>query len=206
MSFKTTLALGRIARAGVLSLLFAAVLTPPTAAAQDHSDPTETQPVARPNNPEMTAIFEADQAARKKPDIDWEEVTIEDAARRRRVGELLDAGALHSGDDYYHAAFVFQHGDAPSDYLKAHALALLAVSRGKKSATWIAAATLDRYLMAIGQPQIYGTQFTKRDDGWSQEPYQRELLSDAIREASRVPPIAQQERQRSALSARESGE
>ena len=89
---------------------------------------------------------------------------------------------------------------------KAHALALLAVSRGKKSATWIAAATLDRYLMAIGQPQIYGTQFTKRDDGWSQEPYQRELLSDALREASSVPPIAQQERQRSALSARDTGE
>lgn len=205
MSLKTTLALGRIARAGVLSLLFAAVLTPPTAA-QDHSDPTETQPDARPNKPEMTAIFEADQAARKKPDIDWEKVAIEDAARRKRVGELLDAGALQSGDDYYHAAFVFQHGDAPSDYLKAHALALLAVSRGKKSATWIAAATLDRYLMAIGQPQIYGTQFTKRDDGWSQEPYQRELLSDALREASRVPPIAQQERERSALSARDTGE
>ena len=97
MGLKTTLALGRIARAGVLSLLFAAVLTPPTAA-QDHSDPTETQPVARPNNPEMTAIFEADQAARKKPDIDWEKVAIEDAARRKRVGELLDAGALQSGE------------------------------------------------------------------------------------------------------------
>ncbi len=189
--------LGRVAWLSML-LLAAPV------AAQEPSNDTGSQAAEQPTNPEMTAIFEADQAARKGSDIDWATVTVEDAARRTRVGELLDAGQLHSGDDFYHAAFVFQHGSEPSDYLKAHALALVAVARGKETATWIAAATLDRYLMAIGQPQIYGTQFTKPSDGdWSQEPYQRELLSDALREASLVPPIAEQEKKRSELSARD---
>ncbi len=172
-------------------------------AAQESSNDTKSQAAEQSTNSEMTAIFEADQAARKGPDIDWATVTIEDATRRKRIGELLDAGELHSGDDFYHAAFIFQHGGAPSDYLKAHALALVAVARGKETATWIAAATLDRYLMAIGQPQIYGTQFQKHRDGWSQEPYQRHLLSDALREATRVPTLTMQEKYRSELSERD---
>lgn len=65
-------------------------------------------------NAEMTAIFEADQAARQAgPDIDWEVVSREDEARRVRTKALLDAGALQSGDDFYHAAFVFQLAASP---------------------------------------------------------------------------------------------
>ena len=190
---------------GKLFWLPALLLATPVAA-QDERDGTVSQAVEHPTNPEMTAIFAADQAARKVSDIDWATVTVEDAARRKRVGELLDAGELHSGDDFYHAAFVFQHGSEPSDYLKAHALALVAVARGKTTATWIAAATLDRYLMAIGQPQIYGTQFQRHNDGWSQEPYERNLLSDALRSASQVPSIAMQEERLAELEARKEGE
>ena len=152
----------------------------------------------RTTSSEMTAIFDADQAAREKPaTIDWKVVGAADQARRARTQALLDSGALDSGEDFYHAAYVFQHGDAPEDFLKAHALAVVAVARGKQDATWIAAATLDRYLQRIGQPQIYGTQFThppKRK--WTQEPYRRDLLSDAIRKASGVPALAEQDKQR----------
>jgi len=188
-----------------LTWLSVLLLTAPAAAQEPRKD-VASQTAQRPTNPEMTAIFEADQAARKGPDIDWTTVAKEDAARRKRVSELLGTSELRSGDDFYHAAFVFQHGGEPSDYLKAHALALVAVARGKEEATWIAAATLDRYLMAIGQPQIYGTQFQKRSDGWSQEPFERELLSDAMREASRVPTIAMQEERLAELTARDAGE
>ena len=70
-------------------------------------------------------------------------------------------------------------------------------ARGKAEAAWIAAATLDRYLQRIGQSQIYGTQF-QRPPGqkWTQQPYRSDLLPDAVREASGVPPLAAQDEQR----------
>lgn len=150
------------------------------------------------DNQEMTAIFVADQAARDRPAaIDWKVLWPADKARRAQTQALLDAGKLRSADDFYHAAYVFQHGNEAEDCLKAHAFAVIATSRGKKEATWIAAATLDRYLQRIGQPQIYGTQFLHpQGQKWTQEPYRRDLLSDAVREASGVPPLATQEGQR----------
>ncbi|MDQ0248567.1 hypothetical protein J2W22_000614 [Sphingomonas kyeonggiensis] len=152
----------------------------------------------RTTNAEMTAIFDADQAAREHPaSIDWTVLDAADRERRTRTQTLLDGGKLDSADDFYHAAYVFQHGDDPEDFLKAHALAIVAVARGRQDATWIAAATLDRYLQRIGQPQIYGTQFTHPPkQKWTQEPYRRDLLSDALRKASGVPPLADQEKQR----------
>jgi len=148
-------------------------------------------------NPEMTAIFIADQAAREHPaTVDWNVVRPADRARRSRTQALLDAGSLNSGDDFLHAAYVFQHGDDPEDFLKAHALAMVAVARGKPEATWIAAATLDRYLQRIGQSQIYDTQFTHPPkQKWTQEPYRRDLLPDALWQATGVPTIAQQQDQ-----------
>lgn len=158
---------------------------------------TYMRTVERPTNAELTAIFDSDQAARSTKDpIDWKVVSAEDTKRRARTQELLDAGKLESADDFYHAAFIFQHGDQTSDYLKAHALAVIAAARGKPAATWIAAATLDRYLRATGQPQIYGTQFSNENGGWTQEPYDRKVLSDALRKMSRVPPLNEQEQQR----------
>lgn len=147
---------------------------------------------------EMTAIFAADQSARDNPaKIDWKTLWPADKARRAQTQALLDAGKLNSANDFYHAAYVFQHGDGAEDCLKAHALAVVAAARGKREATWIAAATLDRYLQRIGQPQIYGTQFRHpSDEKWTQEPYRRDLLSDALRKASGVPPLAAQENQR----------
>ena len=158
---------------------------------------------ARPSNPEMRAIFEADQAARTRGGpIDWSVVEPQDRARRQRTGELLAAGALQSGDDYWHAAFVFQHGTEPNDYLLAHSLALVAVARGRPDATWIAAATLDRYLQNIGQKQIYGTQYrTLPGQPTTQEPYDRTLVSDALREALHVPGQAAQEQRRAEFEA-----
>jgi hypothetical protein len=156
-----------------------------------------------PTNAEMTAIFDVDQADRSPgAAIDWAVVTPRDVARRARVRALLDAGALNSGDDFYHAAFVFQHGSEPGDYLLAHSFALIAAARGRPDATWIGAATLDRYLQAIHQPQIYGTQFlTPPGQPTSQEPYDRALVSDALRAALGVPDQAGQERQRARFEA-----
>jgi hypothetical protein len=168
--------------------------------------PSGAQQVGAPSvNPEMTAIFDADQADRQAGGaaIDWSVVGPRDEARRARTLALLNAGALRSGDDYWHAAFVFQHGMQPNDYLLAHTLAVIAAARGRADATWIAAATLDRYLQNIGQAQIYGTQFRSRPgQPTTQEPYKRALVSDALRQALGVPPQAEQERQRAQFEAR----
>lgn len=136
---------------------------------------------------EMARIFAEDQADRQGT-IDWKIVTPRDVARRARVKELLAAGELTSGPDFYGAAFVFQHGSEPNDYLLAHTLAMVAVKLGVAKAIWIASATLDRYLQSVGQPQIYGTQYRKpAGSGWNQEPIDEELISDALRVHLEVP-------------------
>ena len=163
--------------------------------------------VARAGNSEMKSIFDADQADREDMGkVDWTIVGPRDQARRSRTKALLDAGKLRTGNDFYHAAFVFQHGDKPDDFLMAHTLAVIAATRGRKDATWIAAATLDRYLQRIGQKQIYGTQFFTRDGSpMTQEPYDRSLVSDALRRALGVPPMKTQEEQRKKFEAELNG-
>ena len=148
---------------------------------------------------EMQRISEGDQKDRQAGigKIDWSVVDKADAARREATAKLLADGKLHTGEDFERAAFVFQHGDTPSDYLLAHTLAMVAVARGKSSALWIAAATLDRYLHSIHQPQIYGTQFfTPPHQPTTQEPYDRALVPDALRRSLDVPSQAMQEEQR----------
>jgi hypothetical protein len=148
-------------------------------------------------NHEMTAIFDADQAARALPPdkMNWSIVEPQDAQRRARTKQLLDSGALHSADDFYHAAFVFQHGDQPNNFLIAHILAMVSMRLGRADASWIAAATLDRYLQAIGQKQVFGTQFNKMDSqAWTMEPFERALISDSLRQALAVPSIVDQEK------------
>jgi hypothetical protein len=171
-------------------------------------DPARTYIADRswPTNAEMTRIFEADQADRASggPAIDWAVVTPRDEARRARTLALVAAGALVSGDDYWHAAFVLQHGGETDDYLLAHTFAVIAAARGRADATWIAAATLDRYLQKSGRPQIYGTQyrFSNETQAATQDPYDRALVSDALREALGVPPQAEQERNRADMETR----
>ena len=151
-----------------------------------------------PDNPEMKAIFAEDQADRSNPaTIDWAVVTPRDEARRARTLTLLNEGKLRSSQDYYAAAFVFQHGDKAEDFLLAHSLALAAAARGNSAAAWIGAATLDRYLFKIGQPQIYGTQFlAKKGEPATQGNYNRALVPDSLRAALGVPSLAEQEEQR----------
>lgn len=160
-----------------------------------------SQPVA--SNAEMSRLFAADQAVRQEPTkIDCAVVGTQDAGRRARTKALLDGGALRSGEDFYHAAFIFQHGGRPDDYLLAHSLAVIAVARGRADATWIAAATLDPYLMSIDRKQIYGTQFqTPKGSPTTQEPYDRALVSDAMRSASGVPVLADHEARRRDIEA-----
>ncbi len=151
---------------------------------------------------EMAAIFEADQAARRSTDIDWNVVSRQDAERKRRTREMLNAGELRTGNDFWAAAFIFQHGGLAQDYLLAHVLAVHAVSLGSERARWIAAATLDRYLQSTGASQIYGTQYrSSPGQPATMEPYNQDLLTDRLREGARVPSLAEQEERRAEIEA-----
>jgi hypothetical protein len=73
---------------------------------------------------------------------------------------------------------------------------MIAVARGDPGALWIATATLDRYLNSIQRAQIYGTQFYgNKNKPWTQEPYDRELISDELRRQLGVPSQAAQQKQ-----------
>ena len=81
-----------------------------------------------------------------------------------------------------------------------------AVIRGNESAKWIAAATLDRYLQSIKQPQIFGTQYPLDPKlphsveggnapflaGRTLEPYNEQFLLDSVRLDFCVPVLEQQ--------------
>lgn len=157
--------------------------------------------IKRSTNAEMTEIYNADQADRQSNNIDWSVVGPADKKRRARTAELLKSGALQSGEDYEHAAFVYQHGDTANDYLMAHLLAMIAVARGNPGAIWIASATLDRYLQTISKSQVLGTQYrTLQNGSVTQDPYDRDLVSDSMRQALHVRTQAEQEEQRKAFA------
>ncbi|APE29008.1 hypothetical protein [Aurantiacibacter gangjinensis] len=111
---------------GAAILAAAALCCPVIALAQE--DTVAVEQTA--DNAEMAEMFAQDQSARSTPGVDWTVVAQENAQRRARTRELLDAGELRTGQDYWHAAFIFQHGSEPRDYLLAHALAVHAIGLG----------------------------------------------------------------------------
>jgi hypothetical protein len=156
----------------------------------------DTAPEAK-DNQELKTICDEDQADRRPVDgkaMDWNAVGPRDAKRLDRVKELYHDGKMATGPDFFNAALVLQHGKAPEDYLLAHDFALVAVSKDQGGkATWLAAASEDRFLMAIGRKQRFGTQMTDPIivDG---------AITDHLREALDVPPLEEAEEQAKSLN------
>lgn len=114
------------------------------------------------DNLRLEEAFQEDQKDRakvydKKDAV--EELRTRDASRRKRVTMMMELGEVKTKNDLYHAAVIFQHGEEAGDFLTAHRLATLASILGHRTARWLLAASLDRYLMSVGQGQVYGTQF-----------------------------------------------
>lgn len=125
--------------------------------------------------------------------LPYDQLEIRDRKRRAQLRELLQAGVLKTGEDFHDAAYIYQHGEVPDDYLLAHVLGTLAVAKGDNKSLWISAAALDRYLHAIHQAQVFGTQYQSTGDSpVTQEPYARSLVPDALRGVYCVPGLEQQ--------------
>ncbi len=67
------------------------------------------------------------------------------------------------------------------------------IKPNNRGARWLACAAKDRWLWTTGKPQIYGTQFKKKDaDGpWTIEPIDRAAVTDEERIANGVPTLAE---------------
>jgi len=142
---------------------------------------------------ELARMFAEDQGDRiPQPagPIDWDVVGPRDSVRLARVKQMCRSQRLSTGMDHYHAAMILQHAHEPDDYLLAHELCIVAVGKGVEQAKWLAAASEDRYLMNIGRPQRFGTQY--RIDGtdgkWSLYDI-GEGVTDGVRRGFNVPPL-----------------
>jgi hypothetical protein len=157
-----------------------------------------TAPRQPSDSAELEAIVAADQKDREPAmaRIDWSAVSARDAARRKRVLELIETRQLTTGRDFRRAALIFQHGEGSNDILLAHVLAVTALGKGDLDARRMAAVALDRYLHRVGQPQVFGTQFDSRNPAdpaaWTMDPYDAGLIGDALRVLNCVEPVARQ--------------
>ncbi|HEX4857549.1 MAG TPA: hypothetical protein VFV17_00930 [Usitatibacteraceae bacterium] len=145
---------------------------------------------------EIASLYAADQAARRHHPPFGSEAYLalrrDDATRRARARELLPKAGALPAITLFHAAMLFQHGDALEDLREAHEFAGKAAASGYRPARWLAAATLDRWLMLQGLPQKYGTQVVpdgRRQRVWDTDP----ATSDADRLAWDVPPMREME-------------
>lgn len=146
------------------------------------------------DNEELARLYEQDQSDRTPENeelLGWRIITARDKARELRAKELYANNALQTGADYYHAAMILQHADLPEDYLLAHELCVVAISKGEQRAKSLAAKSEDRFLMAIGRPQRFGTQFVSQNNG----PFRLYTMdigvTDELRRLMDVPSLAE---------------
>ena len=119
------------------------------------------------DNLRLDELYAADQKDREKVYETTGEVDSlkqRDHERRRELVEMIGQGGVNTVNDLYHAAVLFLHGTEPKEFLSAHRLAMISSINGHKPSRWLAAASLDRFLMSIGLPQTYGTQFEHSED------------------------------------------
>ena len=157
----------------------------------------QAQAPAFKDNEELARLHREDQDDRSPAnikDIDWAKVGPRDKARLARVKALYSQNVLHTGADYYHAAMILQHSDIPEDFLLAHEFCVVAISKGKndKDTRWLAAASEDRFLMNIGRPQRFATQYRTESITAPLRLYKvDEGVTDELRRALNVPTLAE---------------
>lgn len=142
-----------------------------------------------------------DQAARRAYDgEDWEPVRLVDDENlpwlKGVITERGWPGASLVGADGAEAVWLLvQHADADPAFQR-HCLGLLgaAVEAGEATRSNLAYLT-DRVLLAEGQPQVYGTQMTRRGGAWVPRDLGDPDGVDARRAAADLEPLAEYVRQ-----------
>lgn len=208
--------IGRAKHPGKVLLTLLLVFAAP-ALGRAQEDKEKSKKDADPVN-EIHQMFIDDQADRRgfsriegSPE-EIQKMVERDAKRLKRTREIYYSGGLKSARDYVDASLIFQHSSVPDDYLLAHILSVVSISKanGDESwlidARWLSAATLDRYLQSIKRKQVFGTQYHKNDKQmYIFDEYDDALLTDAIRKALSVPEKAEQQKDLERMNARAYG-
>jgi hypothetical protein len=146
-------------------------------------------------NQELLSLYEADKQERVNPPNGntpaYKAMRDRDRKRRERVMEIADTNEIQTAEDYYHAAWIMNHGDTPEEARNAHILAFRSSELGHGPARWLTAATYDRWQMYQGKPQKFGTNYVydgRQDRLWDVDP----KTTDEERAAWDVPPLAEQ--------------
>ncbi len=172
------------------SILAASLMTMSTPAAQ-------ALPVSKSasrDNHHIEELFHRDQQDRHSRKLSTKELASRSDERRIAVLKLYYGNQVQTPNDLFRAATVLLHGKVPEDYLLAHEMAVAAVAAGRPNSRWLAAATEDKFLLSIGRPQRFATQY-RTEDGKMLGLHRVELgVIDPLRQMMEVPPFAEAER------------
>ncbi len=153
-----------------LFFLFGCTTTPANAnssAPVPHISCLQDKPRLDARSRELAVIVKADQDEREnwqnKTSEEMIEVAKKDLIRRQRVGEIFGEGCLSKAEDYAAAALVYQHGDSPNHFLQTFIWSKRGVELGDAKQKNTMALGIDRYLVNIGQKQLFGSQATMPD-------------------------------------------
>ena len=144
-------------RSSIYSLILSSALIVPSVSAFATTSCLNNPKEQALRSAELQSIVQADQKDRIPP-IDWSVVGPRDEQREIRVAEIFAEGCLVSADDYAAAALVFQHGTVPDHYYQAYIWAKRAFDLGKEDESSLIADAVDRYLISIGQKQLFAAQ------------------------------------------------
>lgn len=145
------------------------------------------------NNSELQKMYNEDQGSRMAKNIDWLVLTKQDRERENRVYELIKAGQIVTGKDYYNSAMIFQHGADSSAFGMAVSHMRKAIEIDTTINKWLLAAAIDRDLLSRNKPQIYGTQYSKMNgEKWKRSRIDTTQVTDKERKYYHVETLAEQ--------------
>ncbi len=142
-----------------------------------------------PESPHETTSEELERLAREA--LEAQSGPVDSLATRRRCQRVIDiyaTGMIEEARDYFHAAWVLLCGESQGHYRLARRFARQAADLGEPRAWTLRAMAWDRWLVAEGQPQRFGTQIIKQAGRWSLGPVVPQV-SDAERAFFGVPPL-----------------
>lgn len=127
-------------------------------------------------NTELEKLYFEDKNDRKLESLNdfiQDEIDERDSMRLKRVYEMIKSKEIDENEIWncHYVALLLQNGDSSQDFKLAHEYAKKAVDMGSEVTKWLYAATLDRYLLSIGEKQKYGTQFDLSGDEPKLAPY-----------------------------------
>jgi hypothetical protein len=144
-----------------------------------------------PVSAELVTIIK-DQEASLKSGVSDEVMREKSIKERQMVYQFLAQSLLVEPTDLYHAAVVLQSTDTATckeNFMLAYFMAVEASRKGFDSAKYLAATSLDKYLVASGVRQRYGTQYGQDRFGrYYIMPFDT-TISDHDRAGNGVPPM-----------------